>query len=247
MADFVDAGAGRALVFLHGITCDKSHWAPVASLLEPSFRCVRIDLPGHGESELPPADLFGQVDAVHSLIDRLGLDSPILVGHSAGGVTSLVYGMLHPVRGIVVVDQPLDVAEFGRWVVERRDAWDDPARLDAEFRAFVAEHFQPELVPAERRHLLDEHVRPSQAILQTMWAPMLDDLAGAAAQMEQALPAVKPPVLLLYAHEPTPEERRLADLIPSATLETVAGVGHFMMLVDPPQVAQRIRTFADSL
>lgn len=80
-----DIGEGSALVFLHGITCDRGNWAPVAELLAVEFRCVNVDLPGHGESPRSGAyDVFAQAGAVSSFIAAKGLDRPVLVGHSYG-------------------------------------------------------------------------------------------------------------------------------------------------------------------
>lgn len=243
----VDQGSGRPLVFLHGITCDKTHWGLVTDALRAEFRCVRIDLPGHGDSPDPPLDVFGQVEAIHEVVEDLGLEPPVMVGHSAGGLTSLVYAILKPTSGVVVVDQPLDMSEFGRWVTARRDEWRDPDGWEAAFEGFVAEYFEPELIPADRRWLIADHVRPTQEILLTMWAPLLDDAGTAAAQLEAALPAVSAPVVLLYAHPPTAEEERLIGLLPDATVETWDGLGHFIPLADPDRTASRVREFALSL
>lgn len=80
-----DIGEGSALVFLHGITCDRGNWAPVAELLAVEFRCVNVDLPGHGESPRSGAyDVFAQAGAVSSFIAAKGLDRPVLGGHSYG-------------------------------------------------------------------------------------------------------------------------------------------------------------------
>ncbi|MGK2929567.1 MAG: alpha/beta fold hydrolase [Acidimicrobiales bacterium] len=65
-----DRGSGPMLVFLHGITANRAHWGPVVERLTDRFRCVNVDLLGHGAS--PPGestDLLGQIEAVASVLD----------------------------------------------------------------------------------------------------------------------------------------------------------------------------------
>jgi hypothetical protein len=81
-----ETGSGDPLVFLHGIGCSRHHWDPVAERLADRYRCLNVDLVGHGDSPRSgPADLSGQVLAITGLLDELELEKPVLVGHSFGG------------------------------------------------------------------------------------------------------------------------------------------------------------------
>jgi pimeloyl-ACP methyl ester carboxylesterase len=85
-------GSGQPLVLVHGLGLSWRSWQPVLDALEGRHDVVAIDLPGFGDSPLPdraalsPARL---ADAVESEIDRLGLDSPAVVGNSLGGWVAL--------------------------------------------------------------------------------------------------------------------------------------------------------------
>src|SRR5262245_4807310 len=108
-----DTGTGRALVFLHGITANREHWRPVVELLADRYRCINVDLAGHGASPRDvPVDLFGQISAVVPLLQRLDLDAPVLVGHSYGGYIATFTATAFPVGGVVNIDQPFDVVAF---------------------------------------------------------------------------------------------------------------------------------------
>ena len=50
MLAYSDDGEGPALVFVHGIGSGRYRWAPVVDRLVDDFRCVSVDLPGHGDS-----------------------------------------------------------------------------------------------------------------------------------------------------------------------------------------------------
>src|SRR5580698_10469211 len=66
------------------------------------YRVVRLDLRGHGRSQVPQSDaalaLERLVADVVALLDHLGLDSAHVVGNSAGGYRGQQLAMNHPVR-----------------------------------------------------------------------------------------------------------------------------------------------------
>jgi pimeloyl-ACP methyl ester carboxylesterase len=237
-----DAGTGPALVFLHGITCDRSNWAPVVELLADDFRCVNADLPGHGDSPRTGAyDVFSQAVAVGAFIADKGLEQPVVVGHSYGAFIATLMGATAPVRGVVNVDQELDAAAFARRIapLEGRLRGDD---FDAAFREFVAT-LRLDLVPEERRAAVV--MRPDREVVHGVWGTVFDtppdDLV---AMVEPTLAAYPVPYLAIYGAPVSAEERRLLDLIPEVDVEEWDGLGHFVQLADPVRTAARIRRFA---
>lgn len=104
-------GSGnQTLVLVHGITDDSLCWSSVAETLADRFDIFMVDLRGHGKSEAPEGGyLLGNLaDELASLIRELGLAKPILLGHSLGGITSLVLAGRHPdlPRAIMMEDAP---------------------------------------------------------------------------------------------------------------------------------------------
>jgi 3-oxoadipate enol-lactonase len=84
-------GAGRTVVFLHGSGCDSADWAGVLACLPPATRRLCLDFRGHGASDAPavPFSLGDLAGDVLALVERLGLEAPLLVGHSLGGMVAL--------------------------------------------------------------------------------------------------------------------------------------------------------------
>jgi pimeloyl-ACP methyl ester carboxylesterase len=84
---------GAPLLLLHGSGKTLAAWDEVAPLLTTAFRVVAYDAPAHGRSETPRGQpqfrLF--LDAVDDVAAAVGLQRPILVGHSMGGGTALLY------------------------------------------------------------------------------------------------------------------------------------------------------------
>ena len=95
-------------VFLHGLTFDHHMWDPAVAGLPAGARSLAPDLPGHGHAPaLDRHHVEDVVEAVHADVLAAGMDAPILVGHSAGGLLATVYAARHPVAAVVNVDQPL--------------------------------------------------------------------------------------------------------------------------------------------
>ena len=105
-------GSGQPLVFIHGLTFDRTSWQPITGRLAGEYRCVAVDLPGHGDSDGPPRPLDETAAAIHRLLDELGIERPVVVGHSMGAAVAGIYAAAYTVRGVVDVDQPLYVRPF---------------------------------------------------------------------------------------------------------------------------------------
>jgi len=107
-----------AIVMIHGIMSQlRVYTYALAGRMAKDHRVIVIDRPGWGYSALtgPRLDLAGQADAVAAAIRALGLEKPLLIGHSMGGAVSLALALRHPeaVRGLGLIaplTQPIDAA-----------------------------------------------------------------------------------------------------------------------------------------
>ncbi|NMC72560.1 MAG: alpha/beta fold hydrolase, partial [Myxococcales bacterium] len=116
---FADAGAGPAVVFLHGLAGDATHWVHVAPRFTATHRVICVDLPACGESEAPrgPLSVRLYAEQVHALLDRLGIDRAAIVGHSLGGMVAAELAFLAPGRisQLVLLD-PAGFQQMPLWL-----------------------------------------------------------------------------------------------------------------------------------
>lgn len=93
--------AAPAMVLLHGLRGYSGTWRNLAAALSDRWRMVAFDARGRGESDWD-ADRNYYTDAyladLETVVDTLGLDRFVLVGHSMGGTTSYCYAAKHPQR-----------------------------------------------------------------------------------------------------------------------------------------------------
>jgi esterase len=100
-------GKGLPIVILHGLFASSKNWVSVGKALSAHGKTYALDLRNHGDS--PHADSHTLEDLVADVADWIseqGLDRPVLVGHSMGGLTAMAYSLAHPhaLRGLAVVD-----------------------------------------------------------------------------------------------------------------------------------------------
>ena len=105
--------ADPALVFLHGIGGSSASWQGVIGSFADSHNVVAIDLPAHGQSDVPgPADeddslsVAGLARTVTDALAAMDLDRVTLVGHSLGGAIATQVALAAPdrVARLVLVD-----------------------------------------------------------------------------------------------------------------------------------------------
>lgn len=101
-------GCRPPLVLLHGLTGSGACWIPLARALEGDYDVVMPDARGHGNSSIP-LDGYRYEDHagdVAGLIQGLGLEAPVLLGHSMGGLTAAVVGsqMATAIRAVILAE-----------------------------------------------------------------------------------------------------------------------------------------------
>ena len=101
-------GDKPAVVLCHGFSDNGLCWTPVARELEADYDLIMVDARCHGKSDAPAAGNHTQAmaDDLAGLIEELGLDRPVVAGHSmgAGYTQNAAARYPHLMRAIVLED-----------------------------------------------------------------------------------------------------------------------------------------------
>jgi pimeloyl-ACP methyl ester carboxylesterase len=101
-------GKGKEILCVHGITANSRFWNCLASALAPHHRLIAMDLRGRGLSDKPPTgySIKHHCKDIAAVMDDLGLERPVLMGHSLGAFISLVFAAQYPERvdRLILVD-----------------------------------------------------------------------------------------------------------------------------------------------
>lgn len=89
-------GEGANVVLLHGFCEDSTIWDNFVEVLG-NFRVIRIDLSGHGKSEvLPTDDIDLMAESVKAVLDAIKVTQCVMVGHSMGGYVAMAFAEKWP-------------------------------------------------------------------------------------------------------------------------------------------------------
>jgi len=239
---FEDTGHGEpALVLIHPAFSNRSHFAPVVANLAERHRVITLDLRGHGESGVP-RDGFRIADFAQDVIAvcrGARVERAVLCGHSMGGAIALTAAAADPrlAAGVALLDAAILFPEpLRRQMLDTLvPALEGPQWLEA-LRGFWARMFGPFDPPDLRTRLMEELA----AVPPHIPAPMMRDIFSRDYSDEVA--AARCPLLYVHARIPADVER-LKQLRPDAIVASVAGSGHFVVLVVPEQVSAMLDRF----
>jgi len=148
---YITVGAGPDVVMLHGFLGNLAVWhLYMAPILRREFRVTTYDLRGHGYSEVTPANYTAADMAadLKGLLDGMGIERPILVGHSFGADVAMYFSLQHPERvnrlvalepglaALVHLRQDKDWIGWAAWVAKLEETGihvPEDKRTDAEF------------------------------------------------------------------------------------------------------------------
>ena len=102
---------GTPIVYLHGWGQNIEMMEPIAKPFEKTHHLIIIDLPGFGKSDEPNYawTLEEYVDMIHSLLQKLKIDKPNIIGHSFGGKLTLIYATKYEVDRIILLASPFKI------------------------------------------------------------------------------------------------------------------------------------------
>jgi 2-succinyl-6-hydroxy-2,4-cyclohexadiene-1-carboxylate synthase len=244
----VEVGEGEPILFLHGFMGDRHDFNEVIDRLSDSFRCLSLDLPGHGQAIGNEDGQYGMAETAKTVIQRLeqlGIQQCFLVGYSMGGRLALYLAVHFATRFKKVV---LESASPGLKTKAERQArirqdQQLAARLETEnFADFLEQWYRQPLFRSTRfsvQELCDRrlHNQPQELAksLRHMGTGVQPSLWGELGRGRMLL------VVGEWDEKFVEINRQMQR--GGAQLEVVPGCGHNVHLEQPGEFAGRVRSF----
>lgn len=261
---YSDRGRGSPVVLVHGNMVTGEDWdtSGVVERLLRTHRVIIFDRPGFGHSERPRGRMWTadqQAELLHKALRELGIERPVVVGHSWGAIVALALAVRHQahVAGLVLVSgyyfwtlrpdvlmvAPGALPVLGdvlRWTVSPLLGWlQMPLLKWAIFSpARVTARFQAEYSPAMA-------LRPSQLRAASMDGALM--IPGALALQPHYRELTLPVAIMSGDGDRVVFKRRaeqLRDTVAGSTLHVVPGAGHMVHYSAPEKVAQLVEEIA---
>lgn len=104
---YIERGAGRPIVLIHGMgSLLQDFTSSIVDDLAQDYRVVAFDRPGYGYSRRPRGTVWTperQARLFHMALTRLGIEKPIVLGHSWGTLVALAYALAYPHQTAAIV------------------------------------------------------------------------------------------------------------------------------------------------
>jgi pimeloyl-ACP methyl ester carboxylesterase len=246
-----EGSGGKAMLMIHGWSCDGSDWSWMASEFCKDHRCVMIDNRGHGRSTESPEGYsprkFAQ-DAA-SVIETLQLERPIVVGHSMGTIIASTLAVERPdlVDALVLIDPVYgaDDEALGPALQAIRTA---PHAVAVEsFKRFYGEMTPNWLITWHRRRILAQ----PEGVVRDALIGLYEGEEGIGRKVigQEYLGRRRAPILAIYAGAgaATSEWDRALDHGPLDEIQVWKGNGHFLHQEQPQRFAAEVRRWLRGL
>lgn len=249
-----EAGRGLPVVLLHAFPLNRRMWEPQRDALARRYRVITPDFRGHGKSEVPAEDSTMErlAEDVRGLLDELKLERVVLGGLSMGGYVAFAFYRKYAARvaALILADTRAAAdSEEGR-----QGRYELAAVAEKEGSGAVAERMLPKLLAASTHQNQPQVVAAvREMILSTSPAGIARALRGMAARPDSSdlLPRIHCPTLVLVGEQdtltPPAEAEKLAQAIPGARLEIIAGAGHLSNLEQPARFTHLVEDFLAGL
>lgn len=246
-----DVGSGPPLVILHGLFGSGRNWTRLARQLGETWQVFALDLRNHGDSPWTEGMSYPALaEDVLAFLDRQGLETATVVGHSMGGKTAMALALLYPerVKALVVVDMAPVAYETGfRPYIEAMQRLDlhrlsRRAEADAGLQAAVPD-------PGIRAFLLQNLVANPNGFAWRLNLAALAAGMAAIGDFPETLTGRTYGGRTLFlggglsdyigeGHRPT-----IHRLFPGAGIEMLPGVGHWVHAEAPETFLARVQAF----
>ncbi|GAA2641494.1 alpha/beta hydrolase [Streptomyces vastus] len=236
-----------ALLLIHGSASSTRSWDPLVPLLTGSHRVIRIDLLGHGRSAKPADRSYAIPDQARragAVLDRLGVEHAVVVGHSSGGVVATALAEQRPdlVTALALINTgpSLDAFIATESAVIGLSQWPP---TDEQLQRFASTGFSragyqiPEELLDDVRgmtgHSLTTSMRATRSYLEQRALP-------------DRLTVLGNPLLVIFGEDDRRWRSSSASdyrAVRGARVELLPGLGHSPLLEDPPRTATSLLAF----
>jgi pimeloyl-ACP methyl ester carboxylesterase len=244
-------GRGRPVILLHGWLESWGLWQETMDYLGNNYRTYAIDFWGFGESD-NPRDSFTVPDfviLVNDFMEKLGIKHAPLVGHSMGGTVSLSMAINYPekVSKVVVIGSPIEgsslsvllklasIRTIAKLVYGMMDALKFGIRLAAPI--ITRESQWPAMIHNDLNHV-------------TMESFLLSISSLRQTDLTQQLAPIYQPVMGMYGDRDVivnPNQWSILDrYLQRVRIERFKHAGHFIMLDEPDQFKNTLKSYLDS-
>jgi esterase len=249
--NFKQMGEGPALVILHGFLGSSDNWVSLSrNYFAPHYTVYLLDARNHGESGHDSEHSYTtMVGDLLEFLDTQNIEKAIIMGHSMGGKTAMLFACEHPdrIEKLVVIDMMPGIYEHSNLPVVE-------AMLKLDFDTLKSRKEADEALTADlpnfglRQFVLKNIYWETKERLG--WRPNLPVLASTIDHLNEALSPdhVFTGSTLFVRGELSdyikgPEVTDIQTHFPGAVIETIEGAGHWVQADKPEEFCRVVLAY----
>lgn len=232
----------RTLVFLHYFGGSALEWQLVINEFAGHYRCVAVDLRGHGDSDAPPTGyaVADMADDIAQLLTTMTVENFVLIGHSLGGKVALELASRQPVglQSLVLVSpsppKPEPISD-----ADRKDMLETHGQRAAAEKTLAKITAKP-LSEMAKEQIIADNLRTSKAA----WDAWLT--LGSKEDISDRMRTIQVPVAIVVgtadkAIAPDVQPELTLPYLQNATFDTIDAAGHLLPWETPDELVLFIR------
>lgn len=250
---YQENGTGMPVLMLHGFPFDHRIWDAQVEALKSTYRLITPDLRGHGQSSAPEGtyDMESMVADLVVLLDNLGIDRAVWVGHSMGGYITMAALRTVPER----------IMGIGLVATHPHPDTDDRRILRNESAELALTNGSTDVAFSMMAVIFSPNVEGKSPMAQNIYNIMVNTpptgVAGALRGMAirpdsvETLRNTEVPAVVIVGTEDQIVKldvaEEMAALMPHAALVKIPDAGHLPMIEQPEATTAALRTFLQSV
>lgn len=231
LTNYQKVGTGnKNLLILHGWGRSLNEWLPIARQLN-NYTSYIIDLPGFGSSPRPQESwtIYNYAEFVETLIKKLEIEEPVLVGHSFGGRIGIILGTKKDIVSKLIL---VDAAG-----IEKRST-----TTKIKISLFkTSKLFLPKPLVLKFRNILGSPDYKTAGHMRDIFLKTINE------DLTYLLPKINMETVLIWGNNdkevPLWKAKLMRKLIPHATLRIVWGAGHSPELEKPREFMDILKDY----
>jgi pimeloyl-ACP methyl ester carboxylesterase len=258
---YITAGHGTPLILLHGYAETSLMWKPIIPVLAERFTVIAPDLPGIGDSDIPPdgLDMKSAAIRIHDLAKALGVQKAEVVGHDIGLMVAYAYAAQFPaeVTKLVLMDAFLPGVSGWEAVYNNPNIWHfrfngpTPEALVQGRERTYFDYFWNDFA-ADKTHSIPETARQAYAAayarpgrMHAGWAYFVSFLQAAKDFAQLSQTKLTMPVLTIGGDKSLGEALgQQARLVATdATVVVLKDTGHWVLEERPEETTEALQKF----
>lgn len=232
------AGSGQPLLILHGWRSSSNAWVEIQSgLVEKDYKVISIDMPGFGKSDVP-STVWGvdeYSEFVLDFVNKLKLDTFVLLGHSFGGQTAVKFASDNQDR----VSKLILIAPSA--IRKKKGVGNKGIMYFAKIAKLLIPFGKDFAKKVLYKILQRGDYMRAHGIMKEIFKKVISQ------DMSPLLPSIRVSTLLLWGSKDdsvsVEDGRLIQDVMPNADLKIITGAKHSPNLTNPKQVIEIIDRF----